>query len=1130
MRVQSIVLISFVLVTPTIEPALSTAADWTMFGCDATRNPVSLEKDPPLDWDVGDFDQKTRRSVRAGKNIRWRADLGVGAYASPVISDGMVWIGANSQGLGNRKSEPAAALLRCYRESDGKLLYEYASPRIEGNSHRDPPWQGLSCSPSIRGDRLWFFTNRCETVCLDIAPLRRGEGEPQVVWKTDLKELGIHLTPLWMWPGRICSVSQPFDGQIYLTVPNGVDDFGVDEPVPEAPSLVCLDKDTGKVVWTDNSPGANVLYSEFSSPLVARIGGLGQVVVAQGDGWVRSFDPATGELIWKFDINHKTSKFASGRGKRNYFLATPVLYEERIYIGSGQQANKGKGPGRLVCLDPTKKGDISSELAIGKNGKEIPPRRLQAVDQSKGENAIPNPNSGLMWEFLLDAENRDSMHRTMSSVAIHNGLVIAPDYSGFVHCLDSRTGKKHWTCDCLSNICGSPLIVDEAIYVACNDGFVSLLRLSSDPKVAMNNEEPIAQIEMGDGVFMSPVFANGTLYICDRYRLYAIENNTPKATRPEDQKTGGHWPQWRGPNRDNVSADEGLLKSWPEGGPPIRWRVTGLGDGISPISITGGRVIALSEHEMTEYVHALDERTGEELWMSELGECPYQSRLMRWLTQRPPTIHGELVYAVSLLGELVCLSTTDGRELWRYNYPKSFGGRAGHYGFSDCPIVDGDKLICTPGGPIDSIVALDKRTGRILWRCQVKHGGRDAYSNGVVAEIDGRRQFITFLEKSLVGIDVEDGQLLWRKDGSIDKAFRHPRTPLIHNRFVILVDGFRVGLTVLEIRATNKGISVSEALTALSGRKIFAFYQDNAILQGDYLYEISNYPSGLSCINWRSGKVLLDRKRMLNGPFSLADGHLYVHTTGGRVGLIALSPTKPQVKSMFAVPDHKNSMGTSSPVITGGFLYIREDDQLLCYDVRAGESNRSRPEPKSIKLRIPLQGGPTAAKSRAGPRSIFVPTPHDVVEKMLELAVVKKGDLVYDLGSGDGRIVIAAAKKYRCSAQGFEIDRELIERSIANAEKAGVAKLVTFHRRDIFTLDLAESDVVAMYLLPKQMERLIPQFQKLKPGSRIVSHQFEIPGFKPDKTLTIESEGDGEKHSVHLWIAPLKTPPQAERK
>ena len=769
------------------------AADWPMFGRDATRNPVSLEQVPPLDWDIGSFDRRTGRWLEDGHNIRWTANLGTGVYASPVISDGLVWIGANSLGLDGGRDERKAALLRCYRESDGQLLYEYVSPRIEGNSRRDPPWHGLSCSPSTQGDRLWFFTNRCETVCLDIASLKRGDGEPQVVCKTDLKDLGIHLRPLWMWPGRICSPSQPYNGRIYVTVPNGVDDMlgGFNVPAPEAPSLVCLDKDTGEVVWTDNSSSANVLYSEFSSPLVANIGGRGQVVVAQGDGWVRSFEPGSGKLIWQFDSNPKTSDYTFSGGTRNYFLATPVLYEERIYIGNGRQASRGEGPGRLVCIDPTKTGDISIELAVDREGKPLPRRRRQAVDPQKGEKAIPNPNSGLIWEFTADAEEfQDQMHRTLSSVAVHKGLVIAPAYSGLVHCLDARTGKKYWTYDGPSRIWGSPLIVGETIYVADEDGFVALLRLSSDPSVAMDNAELIPQIDMRNSVCMSPVFANGTLYVCDRYRLYAIENQQQQARR----------------------------------------------------------------------------------------------------------------------------------------------------------------------------------------------------------------------------------------------------------------------------------------------RKTSAIY---------------------------------------------ADGHLVARQADGEMRLIEATPKGYVEKGAFTIPDHEPSISATAPVIAGGRLYLQDKNRLFCYDVRGSEFEKLRPDPKTIAT----AGPDSQPRSRGGPRSVFVPTPHDVVEKMLELAAVQKKDVVYDLGSGDGRIVIAAAKKYGCRAIGYEIDRELVELSRDKAREAGVERLVTIEGKDIFDADLSSADVVAVYLLPKQLEELIPQFQTLKPGSRIVSHYFGIPGIEPEKTFLIESRDDGEEHTIYLWTGPLKNKP-----
>ena len=696
--------------------SMPAAEDWPMLGRDASRNAVSSETEAPLDWTTGSFDRRTGEWGGSPKNVRWWAGLGVGIYASPVISDGLVWIGANSQGLVEPNDNPAA-LLRCYRESDGKLLYEYVSPRIEGDSHRDPPWHGMSCSPSIHGDRLWFCTNRCETVCLDITPLKQGVGNPRVVWKTDLKELRIYLRPLWMWPGRISSPTQPYEGRIYVTVPNGTDDSGLRVPAPEAPSLVCLNADTGDVVWTDNSPGANMLYSEFSSPLVASIGGRGQVVVAQGDGWMRSFDPASGELLWKFDVNRKSSEYSLSKGSRNYFLATPVLYEQRIYIASGRQASDGEGPGRLVCLDPTKTGDISDELAIDRRGNILPHRRRRAIDPNAGERAIPNPNSGLIWEFTADAADfKNQMHRTLSTVAIQDDLVIASDYSGLVHCLGAHNGRRHWSYDALSQFWGAPLIVGNIIYAADQDGVVSLLRLSSNPELAMDRGEPIARIEMSNPVYMSPVFANGTLYICDNYRLYAI---------------------------------------------------------------------------------------------------------------------------------------ADGQQ----NAPQRPAGRT----------------------------------------------------------------------------------------------------------------------------------------------------------------------------------VLPDR--------------------------------------------------------------------------RAAGTGQAR-----------------AAVDRRGPRSVFVPTPQDVVDKMLEMAEVKRSDHIYDLGSGDGRIVITAARKHGSRATGYEIDRELVAASRAAAVKQGVGELVTIEQKDIHSSDLSDADVVAVYLWPEQLEKLIPRFSELPSGARIVSHYFKIPGLEPDRSWQVRSEDDGALHPIYLWTAPLKRP------
>jgi outer membrane protein assembly factor BamB len=486
-----------------------------MLGRTPSRNAVSPEKNPPLTWDLA-----------TGTNVRWKSRTGTNTHTEPVVSDGLVWIGANNANSSQSRSNDVAVLL-CFRERDGKLLYTYVSPR-KGTRNEDWPDSPLGCSPFIEGDRLWFATNRNEVVCLDIGPLKHAGTEPQIEWKYDLGErLGVFTHGSLMGIPRYCSIAG-YKHWIYVITSNGVDVAHLQIPAPNAPSLVCLEKDTGKVVWTDNSPGANLLHGQGASPLVAEIAGRVQVVAPQGDGWVRSFDATTGQLLWKFDMNRKSARWElGGRGKRNNVLATPVLFEDRIYIAAGQDWEHGDGAGRLCCLDATKSGDISSELAVDKNGNVLPVRRFQAIDPKKGEKTIPNPNHGLVWEFNADAERfEDQMHRSISAVAIAEGLVFATDITGLVHCLDVRTGQRYWHYDAFAQILGTPLIIDGKVYIGDQDGIVSIFRLSRDPAVAMvkTNQEsrPIAVIAMPDSVYSSPIFANGTLYIATEKQLFAL--------------------------------------------------------------------------------------------------------------------------------------------------------------------------------------------------------------------------------------------------------------------------------------------------------------------------------------------------------------------------------------------------------------------------------------------------------------------------------------------------------------------------------------------------------------------------------------------------------------------------------
>jgi outer membrane protein assembly factor BamB len=513
------------------------AEDWPMLGRDASRNALSPEKNPPLDWKVPvpaspAWKNRPAQEAVGGVNVRWSAEAGTACYATPVIHRGMVWICA-AWGTYAGNGKPGGQL-RCFRETNGELLYERRSQPL---MHRvnDAGWTGIGCSPLIEEDRLWYVTNRWEVVCLDIGPLLRDEGKPHEVWTVDLmKDLGVFPHCFLMGPPRHCSIGPSYGDRIFVTTGNGIDESRIRVQNPSAPALVCLNKNTGKTLWSDSSPGGNVHTSEAASPLVAEIGGRGQVVVPQGDGWMRSFDPLTGAILWQFDMNRKDAVLQLGvRGTRNHCLASPVLYEGRIYVSTGQEAEHGEARGRLLCIDPTKSGDISAELAVDREGEALAPRRIQAVIAADGERAIPNPKSGLIWEFDASKPKfEEQMHGSLSSVVIHKGLVIAPDFSGLVTCLDARTGKWHWSYDQLAACWSNPLIVDDYIYCCEEDGDVAILRLSADPKVALPNGQPVAEINMGDSTYASPVYANGTLYAMARGQLYAISAaRTPRAPK-----------------------------------------------------------------------------------------------------------------------------------------------------------------------------------------------------------------------------------------------------------------------------------------------------------------------------------------------------------------------------------------------------------------------------------------------------------------------------------------------------------------------------------------------------------------------------------------------------------------------
>ncbi len=495
-----------------ISPSLS-ADDWPMFGRSPNRNAVSFEKNLPGWWqfetrDAGD------QVTQAAKNIKWSAKLGKRSAGEVVVANGLVWVGTNNRQPRDPLLKQAAPVLMCFREKDGQFLYQYVT-KIPGDDQfvafKSTPHNS---APMSEGDRLWFTTVIGEVVCLDVGPLTRGQRMAREVWKLDMrKDLGVCPSSSFCseisWP--TCSISLPYKDFIYVQTGNGPEDWNQLITSPNAPSLICLDKRTGKVIWSDNSPGKQIMDGQFSSPLVFEIEGQSQVVVPMGDGWVRSFDGLTGKLLWQFDANPKDIPRDLKSGHWNNLIATPVLYNQRIYLATGKRTYYPfrTGPGWIYCLDPKKRGDISFET-VGNDG------RVQA-----------NPNSGMIWRFGgADAKKNHIFSGTVGNLAIHEGLLVAADENGYVDCIDASTGKLCWKHDVRMGIETTPLIVGGKVYVAA-EATVYLFALSKEKKL-------LGVIETENLVHVSPIAANGSLFLATHDTLYSIAGTERKLGSAQD--------------------------------------------------------------------------------------------------------------------------------------------------------------------------------------------------------------------------------------------------------------------------------------------------------------------------------------------------------------------------------------------------------------------------------------------------------------------------------------------------------------------------------------------------------------------------------------------------------------------
>ena len=431
--------------------------DWPMWGGTPDRNMVSPMKGLPTSWDV-----------KTNKNVKWMAQLGSQSYGNPVVSGGQVYVGTNNELVRNPKEGGDRGVLMCFRESDGKFLWQHANEKLPAGRANDWPYQGVCSSPLVEGDRLYYVTNRCELVCLDTKG--DGNGGAKVIWKFDMME------EVGSQPHNMSNSSPVSYGDlIFVSTANGQDESHVHIPSPRAPAIIAVNKKTGKLVWEDNSVGDKILHGQWASPTVAKIGDVVQVIHPQGDGWVRGYEALTGKKLWEFDTNPKDSVWPK---TRNETISTPVVVDGVVYQANGQDPEHGEGVGHLYAIDATKRGDITK--------------------------------TGRIWHY-------DKIRRSISTGAVYNGLLFYADFSGFLHCLDRKTGKPYWTHDMLAAIWGSPMVIDGKVYLGDEDGDVVVLEASKEKKL-------IAEMNMGSSVYSTPVPANGALFIVNRNQLFALAN------------------------------------------------------------------------------------------------------------------------------------------------------------------------------------------------------------------------------------------------------------------------------------------------------------------------------------------------------------------------------------------------------------------------------------------------------------------------------------------------------------------------------------------------------------------------------------------------------------------------------
>jgi outer membrane protein assembly factor BamB len=513
-------LISFLIL---ISPAH--AQDWPQWGGRAMRNMYSPARGLPDQFGKVEFKSGTDEVNKAAvRNLKWVAKLGAQSYGNVTVAGGKVFVGTNNEPPHDKRHEGDRSILLCFDEKTGRLLWQLVVPKLASGKVNDWESLGLLSSPTVDGDRVYLVTSRCEVICLDIngmangndgpfkdeakyvvkdvildkgkpterpaPPIEPGPNDADIIWVYDMMdELGV-----FPHNASNCSVLI-VDDILYACTSNGQDWTHSNIPSPNAPSLIALDKRTGKFLGEDDAKiSSRIFHGQWSSPALAEVNGKKLILFGGGDGICYAFDPKPVETpdgpflktVWKYDcnpperkVNDDAHKYPAAEGPSE-INATPVFYKNRVYVPVGQDPEHGEGVGNLTCIDATKSGDITQ--------------------------------TGRIWNY-------DKINRSISTVSIdpQTGLLFVGDFSGFVYCFDANTGKLHWTHDMKAHMWGSTLVADGKVYLGDEDGDFVVMAAAKEKKV-------LSETNLGAPVYGTPIVANGAIYVQSCTHLFSFSN------------------------------------------------------------------------------------------------------------------------------------------------------------------------------------------------------------------------------------------------------------------------------------------------------------------------------------------------------------------------------------------------------------------------------------------------------------------------------------------------------------------------------------------------------------------------------------------------------------------------------